>query len=68
MLAAIAEAEGEDEFRPAVAAAALESERLDSALGSYSITPEGDTTLCPVQRYEVRGGTLVPRASICPSG
>lgn len=68
VLAAIAEAQGEDEFRPGVAAAVLDAERPDSVLGSYSITPEGDTTLCPVQRYEVRSSALVPGASICPSG
>ena len=68
VLSAIARAEGADEFRAAVAEALLESERPDSVLGAYAITPEGDTTLCAVQRYEVRGARLIPGAPICPSG
>ena len=68
VLAAVAEAEGEEEFRRAVADAVLEAERPKSVLGDYSITPEGDTTLCPIQRYEGRGDALIAGAPICPAG
>jgi ABC-type branched-subunit amino acid transport system substrate-binding protein len=57
---------GED-FRPEVVEALLSAERPDSALGSYSITEDGDSTLCGVQIYERRGSSLTPRKPVCPS-
>jgi hypothetical protein len=54
--------------------------RDDTVLGSYSITSEGDTTECMIQRYRIdRAGTiaagtgrpsaevLVPLAAPCPT-
>ena len=40
----------------------------NSILGSYSITSDGDTTLCAVQRYPGLEGTLVPGEAVCPRG
>ena len=69
LLAAIADAEGESEFRSAVADAVLDAERPESILGRYSIDDEGDTTLCAVQPYELGpGGTEAPGEPICPGG
>ena len=67
ILEAIAAADLQDGFRASVADQVLDSDHPVSILGSYSITPEGDTTLCTVQRYTVRG-TLVPNGVVCPSG
>ena len=69
VLAAIGEADdsGRD-FRPAVADAVLSAERPDSILGSYSITGDGDSTLCAIQPYRVGGLERTPEKPICPSG
>ncbi|MGH2923213.1 MAG: ABC transporter substrate-binding protein [Solirubrobacterales bacterium] len=68
-LEAIESAAGEDDgFRGAVIDAVLEAERPESVLGRYSITADGDTTLCSIQVYEVSGGGLNPRKPICPGG
>jgi hypothetical protein len=41
--------------------------RDGTPLGSYSITSEGDTTECMIQRYRLLGGTVrVPLGSPCP--
>ena len=69
VLGAIAEAEGEGEFRSAVEDAILDAERPDSILGRYSIEDDGDTTLCAVQPYELGPGpAAVPGEPICPGG
>lgn len=67
VLEAIEVAEGKDEFRAAVVDAVLDADRPDSILGPYSIAPDGNTTLCAVQRYEERG-ELVPLEAPCPRG
>lgn len=66
-LEAIAAADRQDGFRASVADELLGSEHPTTILGSYSITPAGDTTLCAVQRYTLRR-TLVPSEVVCPSG
>jgi branched-chain amino acid transport system substrate-binding protein len=69
VLAAITDAEGSDrDFRSAVADAVLSAERPDSVLGSYSITDNGDSTLCAIQPYRVGGLERTPEKPICPSG
>ena len=66
-LQAIADADGaDDDFRGEVVDALFGAERADSVLGSYSITDEGDSTLCAVQPYRRRGGALEPSEPICP--
>ncbi|MGH2923543.1 MAG: hypothetical protein ACRDKH_05885, partial [Solirubrobacterales bacterium] len=68
-LEAIQSAAGEDDgFRGAVADAVLDAERPESVLGRYSITADGDSTLCAIQVYEASGGGLSPRKPICPGG
>jgi branched-chain amino acid transport system substrate-binding protein len=37
-----------------------------TVLGSYSITSEGDTTECAIQRYRVSGAVRVPLGAPCP--
>lgn len=66
-LDAIESAEGANEFRPAVVDGVLASDHPDSVLGRFSITDEGDTTLCEVQPYRL-GGERVPLEPVCPSG
>jgi hypothetical protein len=41
-------------------------ERRESVLGPYSITGEGDSTVCMVQRYRVNDARLLPLAAPCP--
>jgi branched-chain amino acid transport system substrate-binding protein len=68
-LQAIAEAADADEdFRGAVVDAMLGAQRPNSVLGSYSITDEGDSTVCAIQPYSVRGDDLIPGKPICPPG
>jgi branched-chain amino acid transport system substrate-binding protein len=48
-------------FRDDVRGAVIGAQRDDSVLGSYSITSEGDTTVCMIQRYRIRrAGAVVP--------
>ena len=64
-------ADTQEGFRASVVDGVLDSEHPDSALGTYSITSEGDTSLCAVQRYRLadRGlGRLVPDKAVCPRG
>ena len=69
VLQAIAEAaDANEEFRDAVVDAVLGAERPESILGRYSITDEGDSTLCAIQRYTVDAGRPVPDQATCPSG
>ncbi len=66
-LEAIESASGEDEdFRGAVVDGVLEAERSESVLGRYSITADGDTTLCVVQSYAQTPELTRPERPICP--
>jgi branched-chain amino acid transport system substrate-binding protein len=48
-------------FRDNVRGAVIGAHRDGTVLGSYSITSEGDTTECMVQRYRIdRAGTIAP--------
>ena len=48
-------------FRDDVRHAVIGAHRDDTVLGSYSITSEGDTTECMIQRYRIdRAGTIAP--------
>jgi branched-chain amino acid transport system substrate-binding protein len=48
-------------FRDHVREAVIGAHRDDTVLGSYSITSEGDTTECMIQRYRIRrAGAVVP--------
>ena len=68
-LASIDDAEGDaDGFRGRVADSALDADRAESAIGRYSITDEGDTTLCAIQRYEIEGAEPRAAAAPCPPG
>lgn len=68
VLQAIAEAEGNAEFRPAVREAIFGADRRESVLGRYSIDQSGDTTLCAVQRYRLEGGEPVAEGAPCVRG
>jgi ABC-type branched-subunit amino acid transport system substrate-binding protein len=68
-LQAIGEADTDsDQFRSEVRDAVIGGERRESLFGPYSITDEGDSTICMVQRYLFRGGQPLPRAAPCPPG
>jgi branched-chain amino acid transport system substrate-binding protein len=54
------------QFRDAVRNGVLGAERDNSVLGIYSITSDGDSTECMIQRYRISGGTQVPEATPCP--
>ncbi|MGH2983100.1 MAG: hypothetical protein ACRDK5_02410 [Solirubrobacterales bacterium] len=56
-----------DQFRSEVRDGVIGGERRESVLGPYSITDEGDSTVCMVQRYLVRGGQPQPLDAPCPS-
>ncbi|HEX2360045.1 MAG TPA: hypothetical protein VHH72_09540 [Solirubrobacterales bacterium] len=60
--------DSDEEFRAAVVDGVLDSERPDSILGPYSITEDGDTTLCAVQPYSFGGPRSIPGEPICPGG
>ena len=65
-LGAIERAEDSDEeFRGSVVDAVLDAERPDSILGRYSITEDGDTTLCAIQPYTLDAGDPVPGKPLC---
>lgn len=66
-LEAIGAADSKDGFRASVIDGILDSRHMDSVLGSYAITSEGDTSLCEVQRYR-RERRLVPGEAVCPRG
>jgi branched-chain amino acid transport system substrate-binding protein len=57
-----------DRFRQSVRDGILDSQRLESVLGPYSITSEGDTTECMIQRYRLSGTTRIPLEAVCPPG
>jgi branched-chain amino acid transport system substrate-binding protein len=55
-------------FRDHVRGAVIGAHRDDTVLGSYSITSEGDTTECMIQRYRIEGRVTVPLGAPCPPG
>jgi branched-chain amino acid transport system substrate-binding protein len=64
-------------FRDHVRNAVIGAQRDDTVLGSYSITSEGDTTECMIQRYRIESGArvgiravkaIVPLGATCPPG
>jgi len=55
-----------DQFRTEVRDGVIGGERRESVLGPYSITDEGDSTVCMVQRYLVRGALRHPLDAPCP--
>jgi branched-chain amino acid transport system substrate-binding protein len=55
-----------DQFRDAVRNGVLGAERDNSVLGIYSITSDGDSTECMIQRYRVSGGAEAPQGAPCP--
>jgi branched-chain amino acid transport system substrate-binding protein len=51
-------------FRDDVRGAVIGAHRDDTVLGSYSITSEGDTTQCMIQRYRIaRAGAVDPNTA-----
>jgi len=57
---------GASSFRDKVRNSVFGSQRDGTVLGSYSITSEGDTTECMIQRYRVIGAMVVPLGAPCP--
>jgi len=55
-----------DQFRTEVRDGVIGGERRESELGPYSITDEGDSTVCMVQRYLVRRALRRPLDAPCP--
>jgi hypothetical protein len=56
-------------FRDHVREAVIGAHRDDTVLGSYSITSEGDTTECMIQRYRLTPKARFPRLPLgapCP--
>jgi branched-chain amino acid transport system substrate-binding protein len=53
-------------FRDNVRNGVVGARRDDTILGDYSITTDGDTTECMIQRYRVEGATLEPLGASCP--
>ena len=55
-------------FRDNVRDGVFGAHRDGTVLGSYSITDEGDTTECMIQRYRVNGATRTPLGASLPAG
>jgi ABC-type branched-subunit amino acid transport system substrate-binding protein len=53
-------------FRDNVRNDVFGAHRDGTVLGSYSITSDGNTTECMIQRYRVTGTTTVPLGAPCP--
>jgi branched-chain amino acid transport system substrate-binding protein len=53
-------------FRDDVRNSVIGAHRDETVLGSYSITSEGDSTECMIQRYRLAGSALVPLGAPCP--
>jgi branched-chain amino acid transport system substrate-binding protein len=67
VLQAIGDADsGADAFRDSVRQGVIGGERRESVLGPYSITREGDSTVCAIQRYRIRGEAREPLDAPCP--
>src|SRR3954452_2126763 len=61
VLQAIADAGADaSSFRDNVRNGVLGAHRDGTVLGSYSITSDGDTTECAIQRYRIRGNVRIP--------
>jgi branched-chain amino acid transport system substrate-binding protein len=54
-------------FRDNVREHVFGAQRNDTVLGSYSITDQGDTTECMIQRYRDEGGARTPLGAPCPT-
>jgi ABC-type branched-subunit amino acid transport system substrate-binding protein len=67
VLQAIEQADtGSDQFRIEVRDGVIGGERRESVLGPYSITDEGDSTVCMVQRYRLTAAGRAPLDAPCP--
>jgi branched-chain amino acid transport system substrate-binding protein len=55
-------------FRDEVRKAVIGAHRDGTVLGSYSITSEGDTTECMIQRYRIERSSRVSLGAPCPTG
>jgi branched-chain amino acid transport system substrate-binding protein len=55
------------QFRDNVRNGMIGAHRDGTVLGSYSITSEGDTTECMIQRYRLEGARRVSLAAPCPA-
>jgi branched-chain amino acid transport system substrate-binding protein len=53
-------------FRDNVRNGVIGARRDQTTLGPYSITSDGDTTECMIQRYRVQGAALEPLGASCP--
>jgi branched-chain amino acid transport system substrate-binding protein len=53
-------------FRDDVRTAVIGAHRDGTVLGSYSITSEGNTTECMIQRYRLKPSTTIPLGAPCP--
>jgi branched-chain amino acid transport system substrate-binding protein len=53
-------------FRDNVRNGVFGAHRNGTVLGSYSITSDGDTTECAIQRYRLKGPAVVPLGAPCP--
>jgi hypothetical protein len=53
-------------FRDNVRNGVFGAHRDGTVLGSYSITSDGDTTECMIQRYRLDGPVVVPLGAPCP--
>jgi branched-chain amino acid transport system substrate-binding protein len=53
-------------FRDNVRNGVFGAQRDGTVLGSYSITTEGDTTECAIQRYRIDGRARIPLGAPCP--
>ena len=54
------------QFRDNVREGVIGAHRDGTVLGSYSITSDGDTTECMIQRYRVQAGARQPLGAPCP--
>ena len=54
------------QFRDNVRGGVIGAHRNGTVLGSYSITSDGDSTECMIQRYRVEGGSRVALGAPCP--
>jgi len=53
-------------FRDNVRNGVFGAHRYDTVLGSYSITSDGDTTECAIQRYRIHARDRIPLGAPCP--
>jgi hypothetical protein len=54
-------------FRDHVREKVFGAQRNGTVLGSYSITDDGDTTECMIQRYRVEGTARAALGAPCPT-